>query len=103
VRTNVQTLLLNTINILIINEYRYRTRLGKIVWVLNMSSSQKATFAAEARLAEGQFLTEEQALNKATSLIYGAMTNSFQNRRTEFRTKVNLNKEQNVNVIPPLT
>jgi hypothetical protein len=30
-------------------------------------------------------------------------TNNFQNRRTEFRTKVNLNKEKCIEEIPPLT
>jgi hypothetical protein len=29
--------------------------------------------------------------------------NSFQNRRTEFRTKVYLDKEKRIEVIPPLT
>jgi hypothetical protein len=30
-------------------------------------------------------------------------TNNFKNRRAEFRAKVNLNKEQCIEVIPPLT
>jgi hypothetical protein len=35
-----------------------------------MSTSLQTTFAAEAHLAEGQFLLEEHALNTEKSLIY---------------------------------
>lgn len=40
----------------------------------NTSTSMQTTLAADARLAEGQFLREEQELNKAKSLINGAVT-----------------------------
>jgi hypothetical protein len=36
----------------------------------NTSTSLQTTLAADAHLAEGQFLLEEQTLNKAKSLIY---------------------------------
>jgi hypothetical protein len=39
-----------------------------------MSTSQQTTLAADAHLAEGQFLHEEQTLNKEKSLIYRAGT-----------------------------
>jgi hypothetical protein len=37
-----------------------------------MSTSLQTTLAADAHLAEGQFLIEEQILNNAKSLIYQA-------------------------------
>jgi hypothetical protein len=40
----------------------------------NTSTSLQTTLAAEAHLAEGQFLLEEQTLNKAKSLMYRAGT-----------------------------
>jgi hypothetical protein len=40
-----------------------------IVFVPNMSTSLQTTLAAEAHLAEGQFLLEEQTLNIEKSLI----------------------------------
>jgi hypothetical protein len=59
-------------------------------------TSMQTTLAAEAHLAEGQVLLEEETLNKAKSLINRAgtlaKTNNFQNKRIEFSTKVNLNK-----------
>jgi hypothetical protein len=39
-----------------------------------MSTSLQTTLAAEAHLAEGQYLLEEQTLNKAKSLMYRAVT-----------------------------
>jgi hypothetical protein len=39
-------------------------------FVPNMSTSLQTTLAAEAHLAEGQFLLEEQTLNIEKSLIY---------------------------------
>jgi hypothetical protein len=38
----------------------------------NTSTSLQTTLAADAHLAEGQFLLEEQTLNNAKSLIYRA-------------------------------
>jgi hypothetical protein len=40
----------------------------------NTSTSLQTTLAADAHLAEGQFLHEEQTLNNAKSLIYQAGT-----------------------------
>jgi hypothetical protein len=40
------------------------------VFVPNKSTSLKRTLAADAHLAEGQFLLEEQTLNIEKSLIY---------------------------------
>jgi hypothetical protein len=42
--------------------------------VPNTSTPLQITLAAEAHLAEGQFLPEEQTLNKAKSMIYRAGT-----------------------------
>jgi hypothetical protein len=40
----------------------------------NTSTSLQTTLTADAHLAEGQFLHEEQTLNYAKSLIYRAVT-----------------------------
>jgi hypothetical protein len=40
----------------------------------NTSTSLQTTLAADAHVAEGQFLHEEQTLNNAESLIYRAGT-----------------------------
>jgi hypothetical protein len=40
----------------------------------NTSTTLQTTLAADAHLAEGQFLFEEQTLNNAKSLIYRAGT-----------------------------
>jgi hypothetical protein len=40
----------------------------------NTSTFLQTTLAAEERLAEGQFLLEEQTLNKAESVMYRAGT-----------------------------
>jgi hypothetical protein len=57
-------------------------------------STSLQTIAAEVHPAGGQFLLEEQT-NIENSLIYAgnSKTNSFQNRRTEFKAKVNVSKE----------
>jgi hypothetical protein len=57
----------------------------------NMSTSLQTALAAETHLAEGQFLNEEQTLNK---LSRNSKTKNFQNRKTECGTKVNLNKKE---------
>jgi hypothetical protein len=93
VRRCIHTFISNTINILLINEYRYRIRSGEAVLVPNTSSIQ-TILVDEALLAQGRFLLEEQALNKAISGYDAVLEGQhFQNRRTEFGTKVNLNKE----------
>jgi hypothetical protein len=53
----------------------------------------QTTLAAEAGLAEGQFLHEEQTLNKSSS---NWKANNSQNRKTECGTKVNLNKKESI-------
>jgi hypothetical protein len=45
----------------------------------------QTTVAAEAHLAEGQYLLEEQTLNKAKSLMYGAETRRPTVARNEVR------------------
>jgi hypothetical protein len=70
---------------------------------VNVPANNISSF--DAHLAEGQFLLE-QILNKGQSLMYREGTRksiNFQNRRTEFRTKVNLNKEQCIKMLPPHT
>jgi hypothetical protein len=62
---------------------------------LNTSTSLPTTLAADAHLAEGQFLHEEQTFNNAKIseiLSRNSETNNFQNRRGDFETKVNLSK-----------
>jgi hypothetical protein len=49
----------------------------------NTSTSLQTTLAADAHLAEGQFLHEEQTLNKAKSLMYRAGTRSPTISKTE--------------------
>jgi hypothetical protein len=66
----------------------------------------QTTLAADAHLAERQFLLEEQTLNNAKSLIYRAgtqETNNFQNGRAEFKTKVDLCKKKCIEAVPPYT
>jgi hypothetical protein len=48
----------------------YKIYFSNSVFVPNMSMSLQTTLAAEAHLAEGQFLLKEQTLNKEKSLIY---------------------------------
>lgn len=73
--------------------------------VPNTSASQEATSLPEAHLPEGQFRFEEQTFNiqksRYTERELGG--SRFQMERTEFITKVNLNREQCNKVIPPLT
>jgi hypothetical protein len=60
-----------------------------------MPTSLRTTLAAGAHPAEGQYLHEEQTLNKTKSLLQRAgILRQFQNRRSEFKTKVNFNKKQ---------
>jgi hypothetical protein len=51
----------------------------------NTSTSLQTTLAADAHLAEGQFLHEEQTLNNAESLIYQAGTQRPTISKTEGR------------------
>jgi hypothetical protein len=51
-----------------------KRRLRRIFLAPNTSTSLQTTLAADAHLAEGQFLDEEQTLNNAKSLIYRAGT-----------------------------
>jgi hypothetical protein len=44
----------------------------EIVLAPNRSTSLQTTLASDAHLAEGQFLLEEQTLNKGKSLMYRA-------------------------------
>jgi hypothetical protein len=43
----------------------YKISLRKTVWAPNTSASLQTILAAEARLTEGQYLLEEQTLNKS--------------------------------------
>jgi hypothetical protein len=49
----------------------------------NTSTSLQTTLAADAHLAEGTFLLEEQTLNNAKSLIYRAGTRRPTYSKTE--------------------
>jgi hypothetical protein len=51
----------------------------------NMPASLQTTLAADAHLAEGQFLHEKQTLNNAKSLIYRAGTRRPTISKTEGR------------------
>jgi hypothetical protein len=79
--------------------------LKEAVLVLNMSMSLHTTLAAEAQLEERQYFLEEQIWNKENSLIYLAEIRRAAVFKTEGQiiTKVNLNKEQCINMILPLT
>jgi hypothetical protein len=63
---------------------------------LNTSASLQISLAVEAHLAKGQFLLKcGQKQRKFSDEFRGnSKINSFQERRTEFRTKVNFNKEE---------
>jgi hypothetical protein len=64
------------------------------------------TLPAETHIAEKQVLLEEQILNIEKHVIYLTGTGRpvvFPTGRTTFRTKVNLNKDQCTNMVPPLT
>jgi hypothetical protein len=69
---------------------RYKIRLRETVLVLNISTSLQTTLAAEAHLAERKFSLEKQ--KSLMILRRKSKTKSFQ-KRTEFKTNVNLNKE----------
>jgi hypothetical protein len=71
---------------------RYKIWLWKTNLVPTKSTSLQTALALEALLSEGQLLHEEQISVEEKSDIptRNSKTNKFQNRRTEFRTKVNL-------------
>jgi hypothetical protein len=61
--------------------------------------------AAEAHLAGGQFLLEGQTLNVENSLIYRAGTRRKlvpHPKMRRFIAKINSNKEQCIELVPPL-
>jgi hypothetical protein len=61
---------------------------------LMVSKSLQTTLVAEEHLAEGQFLIAGQTYKESPwSASRDTKANSLQNRRTDFRTKVNLNKD----------
>jgi hypothetical protein len=70
----IHALILDTIIILIINKYHYKIRLRETSLASNTSASLKITSAAETHPAAGQFLIEEQILDKDRSIIYRAGT-----------------------------
>jgi hypothetical protein len=74
----------------------------KIMLVPNMSASLEATSVAEAHLP-GQFTFDEQNFNTENPRYteQELKGSHFQMERTGFITKVNLNREQCVKVIPP--
>jgi hypothetical protein len=72
----------------------------KIVLAPKTPASLQTILAADAHLAEGQFLHEVQTLNEPSRK---SKTSSFQNRRAEFRTKLNSNNESSIDVVPPFT
>jgi hypothetical protein len=69
----------------------------------NTSPSFQTTLAADAHLAEGQFLHEDQLLNKVKFLIYrtGTRRPTISKPEGQFRAKVNLNKKECIEAIPP--
>jgi hypothetical protein len=66
----------------------------------NASTSLQTALAADAHLAEPQFLHEEHALNNLMYLIYRAGT---RRPSAEYETRVNLSKKGNNEAMPPLT
>jgi hypothetical protein len=97
--------MLNTIYILIQRKYRHKIRVRETVLIPDTSASLYTTSAAEAHLSEGQFLLQELTLDKPVSDILNrnSKTNVFQNRKTEFRTKVNLKKKARIEAVLRLT
>jgi hypothetical protein len=83
--------------------YHCKIRFWNPVLDPNTSPFLQTTLAADADTAEGQFLLMEQTLNAGRSLIYraGNRKPSLQKRRAAFRTKVDLKKEQCIEVKPP--
>jgi hypothetical protein len=68
----MHTYKLHIISVFILCKVHYKIRLKNIFLAPNMSKSMQTTLAADARLAERQFLHEEQTLNNAKPLIYRA-------------------------------
>jgi hypothetical protein len=74
--------------------------------VPNTSTSLQTTLTAETHPTEGQFLSDEKTFNNQISVIYRTGTRrptAKKKRRTEFRTKVNLKKEERIMALPSLT
>jgi hypothetical protein len=65
----------------------YNKRLRR-TFLAPKTSTSLQTLAADAHLAKGQFLHEEQ-------------TNNFQNGRAEFQAKVNLSEKESIEAMPP--
>jgi hypothetical protein len=86
---------------LIKGKRHYKAEIRKIVFVSNSSTSQQ-TSAVEAHLTEEQLLLKERALNKANLLSYKAGTTrpNRLHKRTEFRTKINIKREQCIEMVP---
>jgi hypothetical protein len=61
--------MMNMISVLITCKVHYKILLRRTVLAPNTSKSLQTTLAADADLAEGQFLLGGQTLNKAKSLI----------------------------------
>jgi hypothetical protein len=72
--------------------------------VANTSTSLQTTLTTEANLTGGQLLVEKQTSEVKKSLIHRTGTRRpTVSKREEFRTKVNVNKEQRVKLIVPHT
>jgi hypothetical protein len=69
----------------------------------NTSTSLQATLTADAYLAEGQYLLEEQTSNNAESMVYRAKPRRPTISKTEGYTKVHLNKKDSIEEMPPHT
>jgi hypothetical protein len=69
----IHTYMLNMISVLLRCKDHYKILLRRTVLAPNTSKFLQ-TLAADAHLAEGQFLLEGQTLNKEKSLIYRAGT-----------------------------
>jgi hypothetical protein len=72
----------------------------------NTFTSLQTALAAEAHAIEGQFLLEELTLNVEKPLIHRPGTRRPTISKTEgpnLESKVNSNKEQCIDAIPPLT
>jgi hypothetical protein len=70
----IHTYMLNMISVLLRCKDHYEILLRRTVLAPNTSKFLQTTLAADAHLAEGQFLLEDQTLNKAKSLVYRAET-----------------------------
>jgi hypothetical protein len=66
-----------------------------------MSTPTQTTLAAE-EYPPRRSVIEGQILKSVIFLNRNSVTNIFQNRKTEFRTEVNLNKKECIYVISPL-